>query len=120
MLWWRRLLLSFRGRIPRSTFWWSLVGLGLVFIVLLVVLERTFGRTASLILYPPFFWALAAVATKRLHDRGKRPAWFLLLLIPILGPLWLFIELGLLRGTRGENQYGPDPRERTGDYLTVR
>jgi len=104
----------------RVTFWGSLIGLGLVFVLLLIVLERVFGRSSSLILYPLLFWALAAVATKRLHDRGKSPAWFLLLLIPILGPLWVFVELALLRGTRGENPYGPDPLERAGDYLTVK
>ena len=120
MLWWRRSFLSFGGGIPRATFWWSLIGLGLAFAVLLVALERAFGRNSSLILYPLFFWGLAAIATKRLHDRAKAPVWFLLLLIPIVGPLWVFVELVCLRGTRGENQYGPDPRERTGDYLTVK
>jgi uncharacterized membrane protein YhaH (DUF805 family) len=33
--------------------------------------------------------------------------------MPILGPLWLFIELGLLRGTVGPNKYGRDPLEKT-------
>ena len=120
MLWWRRLFVSFGGRISRATFWWSLIGLGLAFVVVLVALERAFGRNSSLIVYPMLFWAVAAIATKRLHDRAKAPAWFLLLLIPIVGPLWVFVELACLRGTRGENQYGPDPRERAGDYLTVK
>jgi uncharacterized membrane protein YhaH (DUF805 family) len=115
----RRLLLSFQGRIPRSTFWWGSLCLGVVFVVLLTVLEQGFGRASPLILYPPVFWAVAALATKRLHDRGKSPFWFLLLLIPLLGPLWLFIDLYFRRGTPGENQYGPDSLDRAGDYLTV-
>jgi uncharacterized membrane protein YhaH (DUF805 family) len=55
------------------------------------------------------FWPWFAVMAKRLHDRGKS-AWFLLiLLIPILGPLWLFVEVAFLPGQKGDNRYGPDP-----------
>ena len=115
-----RLLFSFRERMPRSTFWWSLLLLGAAFVALLVLLEALFGRPASLVLYPPFFWAVAALATRRLRDRGRRPAWLLLLLVPIVGPLWALVELGLRRGTPGENRYGQDPLESRGDYLTVK
>jgi uncharacterized membrane protein YhaH (DUF805 family) len=38
----------------------------------------------------------------------------------VLGALWLFVDLALRRGTPGENQYGPDPREFGADYLTVK
>ena len=57
--------------------------------------------------------------SRRLRDRGRSPFWLLAGAVPILGPLWLLIELGLRRGTPGENPYGPDPL-RAGDYLTVR
>ena len=117
---WCRLLFSFRGRLPRSTFWGATLLTGAAFAVLLVVLESLFGRQASLVLYPPFFWVMAALATRRLRDRGRRPAWLLVLLIPILGPLWALVELGLRRGTPGENRYGQDPLALQGDYLTVK
>jgi uncharacterized membrane protein YhaH (DUF805 family) len=115
-----RLLFSFGGRIPRSTFWWTALLLAFTFVVLLIFLETMFGRQSSLVLYPPFFWALAALATKRLRDRGRHPAWLLVLLIPVLGPLWLIFELCFRRGTPGENQYGQDPLEIGVDYLTVK
>jgi uncharacterized membrane protein YhaH (DUF805 family) len=115
-----QLLFSFRGRIPRSTFWWTALTLGFAFFVLLVFLETVLGRAASLVLYPPFFWIVAALATKRLRDRGRHPAWLLLLLIPVIGPLWALFELGLRRGTPGENQYGQDPLQVGADYLTVK
>lgn len=115
----RRLLLSFRGRISRSTFWVATLLLSFAFICLLIAIETIFGRRGSLVLYPPFFWALVAVAAKRLRDRGKSPAWLVLVLIPLIGPLWLLVELGLLRGTHGENQYGEDPLEGPTDYMTV-
>ena len=114
-----RLLLSFRGRIPRSTFWVAALLLGLAFVVLLISIETVFGRSSSLVLYPPFFWAFAAIVTKRLRDRGKSPVWLFLILIPLAGPLLLMVDLGLLRGTRGENKYGDDPLDDHPDYMTV-
>ena len=43
---------------------------------------------------------------KRFHDRDKSGWWMLLLLVPIIGGLWLLIELGFLAGTPGPNRYG--------------
>ena len=116
----RRLLLSFRGRISRSTFWWTVLSLAFVFVLLYTFLDATFGYTSTLLLYPPLFWALAAVMAKRMRDRGRSPAWLLVAIVPLLGPLWLLIELGLRRGTPDENHYGRDPLNDRPDYLTVR
>lgn len=113
-------LFRFRGRVPRFEFWWTSILLGITFVVLFVFLDETLGYASTLILYPPFLWIAAAVAVKRMRDRGKSPAWLALVLVPVLGPLWLLVDLGLLRGTPGENQYGADPLERDSDYLTVK
>jgi uncharacterized membrane protein YhaH (DUF805 family) len=112
-------LFRFRGRVPRSAFWWTLILSGAAFVILFVFLDATLGRASTLVLYPPFFWIAAAAAVKRMRDRGKSPAWLLVALVPVLGPLWLFVDLGLLRGTPGENHYGPDPLAIDSDYLTV-
>ena len=112
-------LFGFRGRLARSGLWWTALLLGAAFLVLFVFLDATLGRPSTLALYPPFFWIGAAAAVKRMHDRGKSPFWLLLVLVPVLGPLWLALELGFLPGTGGENQYGRDPRELDSDYLTV-
>jgi len=85
-----------------------MIGSWTAFIVLYLSLNAVLGRTSTLLLYPPFYWTLCAVSTKRYHDRGKS-AWRLLLLaIPIVGPVWVAIELGFRRGTRGENRFGQD------------
>ena len=111
---------SFAGRIPRSELWWAGIALWAAFAILFVFMESALGRASTLVLYPFFFWAAAAIAVKRLHDRGLS-AWRLLLaLIPILGPLWLLISLGFRVGTRGDNQYGADPLVADVDYLSVR
>jgi len=112
-------LFRFRGRIARAKFWWTQILLGAAFIVLFVFLDSTLGRASTLALYPLYFWIALAAMVKRIRDRGKPPAWLLIALIPVLGPLWLFLDLGLLRGTPGENQYGPDPLTIDSDYLTV-
>jgi hypothetical protein len=54
-------------------------------------------------------WICLAVMAKRYHDRGKSAWWILIFLIPIVGGIWQWIELGLLRGDEGSNDYGPDP-----------
>jgi uncharacterized membrane protein YhaH (DUF805 family) len=114
-----RLLFSFSGRISRSTFWWTIILLGIAFAVLFVFVREELGRPSTLALYPPALWILGASAVKRMRDRGKSPAWLLVVLIPVLGPLWLLIELGMRKGNSGENHYGPDPLEFGSDYLTV-
>ncbi len=57
------------------------------------------------------FWPWLAVNVKRLHDRGKSGWFLLILLIPVLGALWLIVEVWFLPGQRGANRFGPDPRE---------
>jgi uncharacterized membrane protein YhaH (DUF805 family) len=99
-------------------------------------LIRDYGILSAIIL--AFFivsWVSAlAIGIKRLHDRGRSGWWILLfyfgpgvlaaaqnsaengtLASLILGlgafavSIWALVELGFLRGTRGPNQFGPDP-----------
>lgn len=114
-----RLFLSATGRLSRSTFCWSSAAVALAFFVLFVFLETMVSRGATWILYPPVFWAMFALMTKRLHDRGQSALWILISVIPVLGPLWLIVTLAFRRGSKGENQYGSDPREYGADYLSV-
>jgi uncharacterized membrane protein YhaH (DUF805 family) len=115
-----RVFFSFRGRLRRTAFWWGLLAASVSFVVLFVFLRTEISPQSTLVLYPPYLWIVAALCVKRLHDRGKTPVWLLAAAIPVLGALWLFVDLALRRGTPGENQYGPDPREFGADYLTVK
>lgn len=114
-----RLLLCTRGRITRGTFWTTTLLAGATFVVLFVFLEAALGRAATWVPYPPFAWVAIAQLVKRLHDRARSPWWLLVVLIPVLGPLWLFVDLALRGGTQGDNQYGDDPRLLRADYLGV-
>lgn len=67
-------------------------------------------------------WILIIATIKRLHDIDKSGWWSMLLLIPIIGWLWLLVECGCLKGSTGQNQYGPDPLdplEKTGNSTPV-
>jgi uncharacterized membrane protein YhaH (DUF805 family) len=110
---------SFRSRIARVPFWWGCIGAWLGFAVLFVFLESSLGRASTWLLYPPLLWILASLLVRRLHDRGRSAPYLLWVLLPVLGPLWLLIDLGFRQGTPGDNQYGPDPLVVNVDYLRV-
>jgi uncharacterized membrane protein YhaH (DUF805 family) len=46
------------------------------------------------------------VDIKRWHDRDKSGWWMLITLVPIIGSIWLLIELGFLKGIPGPNRFG--------------
>jgi FAD/FMN-containing dehydrogenase/uncharacterized membrane protein YhaH (DUF805 family) len=112
-------LFTTRGRIARSTFWGITIGVAVLFTLLFAGVETLIGRSATLILYPPLFWALYLLAGRRYHDLGKSPARLLMLLIPIAGVIMVFYDLALRKGTEADNQYGPDPLTYGIDYLAV-
>jgi uncharacterized membrane protein YhaH (DUF805 family) len=113
------LLCSFKGRLGRLSFWLAALALLGTFWVLEVFLEKALGRTATLLLYPPLYFFLTALAVKRFHD-SARSGWCLVVaLVPVLGALWVLFELAFRKGTPGSNQYGEDPETRGRDYLVV-
>ena len=112
-------LFSYRGRLARAPFWWGAIASWIAFAVLFVFLLDGFGRPATWVLYPPLLWILGALLTKRLHDVGRGPVTLAWLLLPVLGPLWVFWCVALRRGTEGDNQFGPDPHSVNVDYLRV-
>lgn len=71
-------------------------------------LYQGLGRFSLFLSFLSYYPSLA-VLVKRLHDREKSPKWIFLTLLPILGAVWLLIELGFFKGTAGDNRYGSDP-----------
>ena len=110
--------LSIDGRLARGSFWLAMMVLIVAFFVVQQGLEAIAGETGALIAYLPLLAFGFVLCARRLHDR-ERSAWALLALaIPVLGPLWIFIEF-LRRGTMGDNRFGEDPLADSGDYLRV-
>jgi len=112
----KEIYISLDGRFNRAKYW--LAYLPLILISLLATyadfstgsLDAQTGigpisAIASIIL----IWPSISLGVKRCHDRD-RSGWFLLIgIIPLLGALWILVELGFMRGTVGDNRFGADP-----------
>lgn len=112
---WKNLFLNFNGRINRAKFW---AGVGVLFVASIIfsVLDAILGLQItegmgilSLIFGIASIYFSLALYAKRWHDRGKSGWWSLIILAPIIGLIWIIVELGCLPGESGENKYGPDP-----------
>jgi len=108
-----------QGRLRRTSFLGRAVLIAAGFAGLFWAVDDLVGRPVTLVLYPPFLAALYVVTLRRLHDVGKSAPWLLLLAIPVLGPLWLLLELLFRKGNEGENRFGADPRTNRRDYMGV-
>jgi uncharacterized membrane protein YhaH (DUF805 family) len=123
----KTLLLTVSGRIGRKTYWLSALGLFVANLVLqgaswlvmspttedghIAFSVGTLGTFVLLALFVVMFVLSISgllISIKRCHDRD-RSGWFMLaMLIPLVGPIWVLVELGFLRGTVGPNRFGPD------------
>jgi len=113
------LLFSFNGRIGRTVFFITLVLLWSVFFNANFLLDHFLGDWSAVLLYVPFLWSVIALSVKRYHDVGKGSKYLLLLLAPVIGPVWVFFELLLRKGMPGNNKYGESPKVELLDYRTV-
>ena len=112
---WKYLLTSFEGRINRGKFWAG-VGVLIAVSILASIIDMTLGTmneagigiVGGLVSLASIYPALA-IYTKRWHDRDKSGWWTLIILVPVIGFVWILVELGILEGTRGANRFGPDP-----------
>jgi uncharacterized membrane protein YhaH (DUF805 family) len=127
---------SFEGRIPRKTFWLAVLAMVVLSWILQIVIFMVFGVSMTPSIDPnatpeqaaeamdaamgammlPLgivvlltLWPTLAIYAKRWHDRNKSGWWSLIMFVPIIGAIWLLVELGFLRGTEGPNRFGPDP-----------
>jgi uncharacterized membrane protein YhaH (DUF805 family) len=106
-----RRFFSFNGRAARSEWW----GVNAVILLPAYVLGRilladpnrgTLMSTTLLLASIPLIWTSIAVSVRRLHDLNKEGIWYLISLVPVIGPGWLLIYCGFLQGTAGPNRYG--------------
>ena len=114
---WQRLFRA-KGRISRARFWMrcALIWLTLAMAKSILSDDAFFALTifAALTLL-----ALSFACVQRLHDRGYSAKNLLLTFLPVIGPAWLFWQLGCRSGEASENVYGPDPKQVNVDFLVV-
>ena len=108
------------GRVSRATFW-KYYGSFLAFMFLwsyisdIITIPEWCDLIIGLIIVILIFLVLLGIQVRRWHDRNKSSWWVLINFIPIIGFLWMYIELGFIRGTSGSNKYGEDPLIQTTD-----
>ncbi len=113
---WKYLLTSYEGRINRAKFW-ACVGVIFAGAIVAMIIDNIIGTTFNNMPYGFIYfiyviatlYSVFAVYAKRWHDRNKSGWWTLIALVPLIGAIWLIVELGILEGNKGANQYGPDP-----------
>jgi uncharacterized membrane protein YhaH (DUF805 family) len=106
------LYFSAHGRLGRRLYCLAslpLIGLGFLADVPMTISQSPAALLVTALLYLASTVPAGVLTTKRLHDRD-RSGWFMLVGgIPLVGTLWLLIDLTLLPGTPGPNRFGPDP-----------
>ena len=118
MEWYLKVISSyfdFNGRARRKEYW-MFVLINSIISIVSFYLDNILGTTFA-IGYGPIYigYGLAvlipsiAVAIRRLHDVGKSGWMYLLVILPIIGPIWLII-LFVREGELGDNQFGPNPK----------
>jgi len=101
------LFTSSEGRIGRGHWW---IGAAVLLFAWLVI-SLLFGSDGlvAFVLGLALMFAGIMLHIKRFHDRGKSGWWALIIFVPVIGFIWIIIDLGLLEGTPGPNDYGPAP-----------
>ena len=127
---WVDIFFSLHGRLSRRDYWLRFLlpvfgGFILLFIALPLPDQATFPtqeeleknswlwlaiNPAQLVLLAVVNISAIAPGVKRCHDRDRSGWFFLLYFVPLV-QFWVVAELLFLRGTRGGNRFGPDPRE---------
>lgn len=133
-----QLWFSFTGRVNRAKYWLVvLVNVAIVFVLGMIAYAiGTIGYVILGLVYIAYLVSGISITIRRLHDRDKSGWWVLIFIGVLLGAalvggvlqwalgtigsviggllylgvcVWIFVEVGCLRGTAGDNQFGPDP-----------
>ncbi len=110
-----RKYIQFTGRARRKEFWFFQLAYVIILILAFAVdwclgsYEEVDGYgVVSTVSYIALIIPGIAVAVRRLHDTNRRGWWFLINFVPIIGAI-VYLVFVCLRGTDGENRFGPDP-----------
>jgi uncharacterized membrane protein YhaH (DUF805 family) len=129
-------LFSPSGRIGRGKWWLAQLVNTIVIIAFIILVSMQFSgddisnlsdkpipsidlmfAAEFLVVILVLVWMTFCITVKRYHDRGKSGWWYLFQFIPIVGPIWAFIELGFCSGDDGDNEYGDGPDLNIGEDL---
>jgi uncharacterized membrane protein YhaH (DUF805 family) len=107
---------TFRGRASRSEFWYFLLFDFSVLFILVFINKFIYGESNEFnllkflisIIFIALILPSITVTVRRLHDINKSGWWIFLQIIPLIGPLIIYV-LCALPSTNGTNKYGNKP-----------
>ena len=93
--------MSTTGRAGRFEFWAVVFVAGVIVLAPTYILfapdsknADTYVNISSLIVA----WPTMAAQVRRWHDRNKSASWLVLNVVPIIGTIWIIVELGFFAG----------------------
>jgi uncharacterized membrane protein YhaH (DUF805 family) len=103
---------NFHDRSCRSAYWWYVLFIFLVNLVLAGI-DSAMGMGAGGGILSTIFGLATllpsiAVGVRRLHDIDRSGWWLLIGFIPLIGIIVLIVW-ACMRGTPGDNRFGPNP-----------
>ena len=121
------MLFSLNGRIGRLQYWLTSIGILLFYCMICVAVDvpvklgldiltgqaspnrlPNFSMSEIILISVSLMFATAiniSAIFRRYHDRNKTGWWILISFVPIIGPIWQFVELAFLAGTPGGNDF---------------
>ncbi|UTC66757.1 MULTISPECIES: DUF805 domain-containing protein [unclassified Treponema] len=99
----------FEGRARRKEYW-MFVLFNAVIVLIISILDFVLGTGFLGYLYGlAVFLPSLAVQIRRLHDIDKPWYWIFISFIPLVGPIWMIVLMAT-EGTKGDNEFGSDPK----------
>lgn len=94
---------DFSGRSRRSEYWYAMLFCNIISFVIGAVVGDLAGIWSLVIFIPTL-----AVSIRRLHDTGKSGWWYLIMLIPLVGPIILLVLF--CQDSQRANKWGRSPK----------
>lgn len=114
--------LNFKDRSTRKDYWYFELTSAIIMLCFFLInlhFIRQDNPLAALSLVLTYLYVISviipsvALAIRRLHDLNRPFPWIFIPFIPVIGWI-LFLGLLVMDGTKGPNNYGPDPKGRPG------
>lgn len=106
---------TFSGRAQRAEYWFFTLFFTIGYLLMSFIdgfigtfsMEAGMGALGGIFLLVHLLPSIA-VSIRRLHDIGRTGWWYLIVIIPLIGPL-VFLVFTVL-DSKEDNQYGPNPK----------
>lgn len=98
---------DFKGNVDRKTFWVCYLYYSLIMLVIAGVstVAPLFGTILMTLVTLGLLLPSLGLMVRRLHDIGKKGAWILILLVPLVGAIWLLVLLAKKGLTQNPNKW---------------